>query len=125
MIIVKTASKVNREYQRRNRKLGKKSKPNHDSDSENDSENKEASVRYLQPMDWATRSFHLRVSKGTPRNARESTKKTSEDPNTLEAGTFLGTNGPLLKSNQKKSKGNRKGTPCSSVVEPRKPSQSK
>ena len=105
--------------------MSKESKPNQDSDSESDSEKKEASVRYLQPMNWATRSHHLRVSKGIPGNARESTKKTSEDPNTLEAGTSLGTNGPLLKSNQKKSKGNRKGTPRLSVVEPRKPSQSK
>ena len=98
---------------------GKKSKPNRDSDSESDSENKEASVRYVQPMDWTTRSYHLRVSKSTPENATESSKKTSKDPNTLVPGTSRGTNGPKRKGNKKKSKGNRKGTFR------RKPSQTK
>ena len=44
---------------------GKKSKPNRDSDSVSDSETKEASLRYVQPMDLATRSYHMRVSKST------------------------------------------------------------
>ena len=48
---------------------GKKSKPKRPQDSDDESEPKNSSVRYVDPIDWTSRSYHMSISTSKPTSA--------------------------------------------------------
>ena len=78
---------------------GTKTKSTRQKDPEDDSPSQSQAVRYVEPVDWTTRSYHTRVSTHKSENAKESSRA-------LEHGVNGRKRAPL-----KKGKSKRKGKP--------------